>query len=198
VTPAGAVVVVAPLPRRSAVGAERVVLQREHAREAARLGAQLRCGGELVFEKDANDVPRPCNGWHWSVSHSRASVAAAVDDAPIGVDVEDARAVSDAARERILSPAECALFDPRSAVDVLRAWTAKEAVLKELGIGLAGLAACSIRRVEPTGLEVAFGELVRWVHQRIERERVVSVSSASSARATFRVLDAPVELGARV
>ena len=81
--------------------------------------------------------PLPANGRHWSASHTTGAAGAALAPFPVGFDLE---------RERELRPELVARFlsagEPR--VEPLVAWTAKEAVLKKLGIGIAGLPRCRI------------------------------------------------------
>ena len=83
----------------------------------------------------------------FNVSHSAGLGLIAVGaDRALGVDVEKVRPITEA--ERIVAsyftPAELAAFgaiaDGAKAVAFLRGWTRKEAILKGLGIGLAGLA----------------------------------------------------------
>ncbi|MGO9916966.1 MAG: 4'-phosphopantetheinyl transferase family protein [Isosphaeraceae bacterium] len=83
----------------------------------------------------------------FNVSHSAGlGLVAVCRGSPLGVDVEKVRPISEA--ERIVAsyftPAEVAAFNSISAEDramaFLRGWTRKEAILKGLGIGLAGLA----------------------------------------------------------
>jgi len=84
----------------------------------------------------------------FNVSHSAGLGLVAVGRGrALGVDVEKVRPISEA--ERIVAsyftPAELAAFssvtDQAKAMAFMRGWTRKEAILKGLGIGLAGLAA---------------------------------------------------------
>ncbi|MBK7643688.1 MAG: 4'-phosphopantetheinyl transferase superfamily protein [Planctomycetes bacterium] len=81
--------------------------------------------------------PLPAQGTHWSVSHTQGAAGAAVAPFALGFDLERARELRPELVRRFLSPAEPAL-------DPLVAWTAKEAVLKKLGLGMAGLSRCAI------------------------------------------------------
>lgn len=73
------------------------------------------------------DVP------HFSLSHSGHWAVCAVADHPVGVDVELPRCTSALAR-RHFHPEEVAAA--ATADDLCRLWTAKEAFLKALGVGL--------------------------------------------------------------
>jgi 4'-phosphopantetheinyl transferase len=113
---------------------------------------QFRAGGqgkpELVpdpsgCEKD--DRPHPLR---FNVSHSaELALIAVCRDRELGVDIERVRPMTDADRivASFFSTAEHAVFgtipDQAKALAFVRGWTRKEAVLKGLGVGLAGLAA---------------------------------------------------------
>jgi phosphopantetheinyl transferase (holo-ACP synthase) len=194
VSPARAVVhvVVAPLPPSPARGRERVELRSRVAREAVRESARL-AGAELgALAKDADDVPLPSNGWRWSLSHAASSVAGAVARAAIGIDVEELREVRDEVVARVLSDDEAARLGSRGALAFLRAWTAKEARLKELGIGLAGgLDRCRIVGAGEDELVVELDGELRRVRQLVERARVVSISVGGDAPVEFVVAREP-------
>ena len=81
--------------------------------------------------------PLPAGGTYWSASHTQGAAGAAVAPFPVGFDLERARALRPELARRFLSPAE-------PPIEPLVAWTAKEAVLKKLGLGMAGLSRCRI------------------------------------------------------
>jgi 4'-phosphopantetheinyl transferase len=81
--------------------------------------------------------PLPANGSYWSASHTQGAAGAATAPFPLGLDLERSRKLRTELAQRFLSPAE-----PR--IEPLVAWTAKEAVLKKLGLGMAGLSRCTI------------------------------------------------------
>lgn len=75
---------------------------------------------------------------HFNVSHSGGEVVAAFSGSPIGIDIESSgrcRNFSEIAR-RFFHPGEAETIAVES--DFLRVWTAKEAMLKLSGTGLAG------------------------------------------------------------
>lgn len=69
---------------------------------------------------------------HFSISHSGHWAVCAVSDRPVGVDVERPRCSPEVAR-RFFHPDELLSEDP---VFLTRLWTAKEAFVKALGLGL--------------------------------------------------------------
>ena len=112
-------------------GREKVLDQRAAAARAlAALG--------LVDPPSIPDgAPLPANGTYWSASHTQGAAGAATAPFPVGLDLERARTLRSELAQRFLSPSE-------PPIAPLVAWTAKEAVLKKLGLGMAGLSRCTI------------------------------------------------------
>lgn len=190
-------VVVAPTPREPERGRERVLMQSEHARRAARLSAQALGAPPPRFEKDANDVPLPYGAWSWSVSHTLAHVAGCVADAPVGVDIETHRDARAEVVERVLDVRELALLGELTPRMFLRAWTAKEAVLKELGAGLGKLSQCRIEaRESEEMLRVSCAGVERRVRQLVTDAYVVSFSCARDADVTWITVATPIDAAA--
>ena len=90
------------------------------------------------LEKGDRNIPLPFHGTFWSLSHKPRFVAAVVGPAPIGIDIEEITPRTEGLHDYIASKAEWALAD-RSWETFFRFWTAKEAVLKAVGVGLAHL-----------------------------------------------------------
>ncbi|WP_165227290.1 4'-phosphopantetheinyl transferase family protein [Aquisphaera insulae] len=111
-------------------------------------------GGKPVLAAGLDPIPgRPL---HFNVSHSgELALIAACRGRDLGVDIEQERPIREARRivESYFTPAELAEFaaldDPALELAFLRGWTRKEAILKAIGVGLAGLA---------TGYETMFGD----------------------------------------
>lgn len=186
------VVVLAPLPLALPRGRERVELQRDHARRAVRESARAIAAtlGELT--KNADDVPLPSNGWFWSLSHSPAHVAGVVSPVAIGVDVEESREPRPELVDRFLEHSELELFAARGEDGFLRTWTAKEALLKEFGLGLQALSRCRILRVDADSLELRFDDLRRTVHQFRFGTTLAAVCSALPERPRFVLHELPL------
>lgn len=186
-------VMVAPLPAEPPRGRERVTLQSEHARRAARLAAQLAGAPPPSFDKGPDDVPLPRDGWSWSVSHTTSHVAGGVCDVSLGVDIESQRDARAEVVERVLRLEELALLGELTPRMFLRAWTAKEAVLKELGAGLGRLSECRITALEgDDAMRVQCAGERRLVRQLIERDFVASVSCADDREATWIQARTPI------
>jgi len=127
---------------------ERVALASERAREA--LAEAARCSGAVLgaLEKDAREAPLPTNGWHWSLAHAGPCVAGVVCRQPVGVDLEPLGERRPELVAAALSPGERDLLAPFGKAGFVRGWTAKEAVLKKLGVGLTELSRCRIVAVD--------------------------------------------------
>ena len=72
-------------------------------------------------------------GPYFSISHCKAGIAVAIDDQPIGIDIESIRHAHEDLIERTMNAAERAGMDDRK---FTRLWTQKEAVVKAAGTGI--------------------------------------------------------------
>lgn len=172
------VVIAAPAADAHFFGAERVDRQRRRAESALRLAA-ARAGVELgALEHDARGAPLASDGWHRSHSHTQDCAAAVLATGPVGIDVEPIALRRAAGFANVVSAAERALLGDLDALLFARVWTAKEALLKRAGVGLAELSGCRVR-----GLCGAYAVRLRYrgaehvVHQSIAHGFVVSLAS---------------------
>lgn len=97
-----------------------------------------------AFHKDDRGAPLAEQGVWWSVSHKPDYVAGVVSRLRIGIDVEKLTPRSEALFPKVVTPAEAALFSQDRWTVFFRCWTAKEAVLKSQGSGIADLSRCKI------------------------------------------------------
>ncbi len=126
---------------------ERVKALSLQARKALHLCA-LKTGvvmGELL--KDDNGAPLPFEGNFWSLTHKPAYVGAVICAQATGIDIEAIKDVSNGVMRKTASEAEWRLTDKEPAAMFFRYWTAKEAVLKAIGIGISGLSQCRVTDV---------------------------------------------------
>ncbi|MBW2004720.1 MAG: 4'-phosphopantetheinyl transferase superfamily protein [Deltaproteobacteria bacterium] len=124
-------------------GQQKVAHLSRIAREALKLSAeksQVKLG-ELL--KDEKGVPRPVAGIYWSLSHKPEYVAAVVSKNRVGIDIEEIKARDELLFAHVASDEEWELKE-RSWDTFFRYWTAKEAILKVIGIGISGLKTCRI------------------------------------------------------
>ena len=114
------------------------------------------------FPKNQKGVPLPVGGVHWSLTHKSDMVGGVAAAMPVGMDLETIRPVSDALLAKVANDDEWQLMggDPQSAF--FRFWTAKEAVLKAIGKGMAGLSRCRVVAVvDDTRMTLAYDD-TRW------------------------------------
>ena len=142
--------VILPVPAhvRRCPARERVVFLSRHAREALRISA-ARSGIELgALNKDAEGAPLPSRGYHWSLTHKPAYVAAVASVEPVGIDLEEIRTTHDGLYRRVADDEEWRLAPPggRSRRMFFRFWTAKEAVMKAAGTGIKDLSRIKIAK----------------------------------------------------
>lgn len=176
-----------PVPDVPGDGRERLARTRAVA-ERCLEAAAAQAGVEVEVVRDAGGLPRAKGPVEISFSGTRGLAAAALSRHPVGVDVEwlgrrRLRPVRESAERRELS----LVGDDDASLILL--WTAKEALLKRLGIGLAGLSRCRLLDLEasPDGtqrLSLAFDvELYRIVSRRIGGAdgHWVSVATADDA-----------------
>ncbi len=127
-------------------GEEQVAHLSRSARQALRLSAE-RSGLRLAeLLKDERGSPCPVWGNHWSLSHKPKCVAAVVSKDKIGIDVEEIRPRAESLFDYVASEEEWRLED-KSWHIFFRYWTAKEATLKVIGIGIGGLKTCRVTSV---------------------------------------------------
>jgi len=77
-------------------------------------------------------------GPEFSISHCKEGIAIAVDTRPIGIDIEEIRAIKPELVKRTMNEAEqhAIMTAERPEVEFTKLWTKKEAYLKYLGTGI--------------------------------------------------------------
>ncbi|MBU0717367.1 MAG: 4'-phosphopantetheinyl transferase superfamily protein [Planctomycetes bacterium] len=123
-------------------------MQRACARIALRESAR-KCGApEDGWVKNADDVPQPQGGLHWSIAHKRHWAVAVIADQPVGIDIECIEPRRDDAFDALAGSDEWGIIGERSWLAFFRLWTAKEAVLKANGAGIAEFDACLLVKAD--------------------------------------------------
>lgn len=138
-----------PADKQQLSGRARVDFLRAYARQAVRRSARYSGSPLTELPVGENRAPLPAGGLFWSLSHKPGCVAGVVARHPVGIDVETVRPVAARVFKRVLDASELQLAgaDADPALWFFRCWTAKEVVLKQAGIGLAGISQCRVRAV---------------------------------------------------
>ncbi len=133
-----------PADRRTPQGVEQ---QRHYARVALSHCGVL-CGAPTEgWRNDEEGRPLSNAGFHWSVSHKRQLAAAVISDCPVGIDVEHVLPRREEVLDELAADDEWDILGDRSWQCFFRLWTAKEAVLKANGLGIAALLNCRLLEV---------------------------------------------------
>ena len=173
--------VILPVPdaAQQLKGRPKVEALRSAAREALAQSAhysRLKLG---PLDKDKNGAPLPSNGIYWSLTHKNAFVAAVCSPSPVGIDIERLRPVSQGLRKRLADPTEWDLAPTIDQAIFFRYWTAKEAVLKAVGMGLTGLSRCRVQRIVDGDHLLLTYDQQPWMvtHYRVRQDHLVAVTS---------------------
>jgi 4'-phosphopantetheinyl transferase len=138
------VILSVPESEREYRGREKVRFLSRHARIALRCSCRKSGLTLETLPKDDTGVPLPVDGVYWSLSHKSAIVGGVASPQPVGLDLETIRPVRDALLSKVADEAEWRLAGGKNERIFFRLWTAKEAVLKAVGKGMAGLSRCRI------------------------------------------------------
>lgn len=169
--------------------------QRFGASRAA-LGDALRASGELAgspralpfddWPRTGAGAPAAVRGWHASWTDTTGLALALVARFPVAVDAEwSLRPRWEAAREHFREAEELARLGSSSRDDVLALWTAKEALLKLAGVGLADLARCPLVRRGGERFVLAYAG--REHHVRVRRHGAHWIAWASAQPAELEL-----------
>ncbi|MFO8086067.1 MAG: 4'-phosphopantetheinyl transferase superfamily protein [Desulfobacterales bacterium] len=145
------VVLTVPENAKRMKGREKVAFLSWHARKAVELSAG-RAGVHLKsLAKSDHGVPLPFQGNFWSLTHKTIYVAGVVAPKEVGIDIERIKPVSEGLFEKTAYDSEWNIgANPRCPDLFFRFWTAKEAVLKATGVGIAGLLKCEVIEIPDT------------------------------------------------
>jgi 4'-phosphopantetheinyl transferase len=163
---------------------ERVVALSRHARSALAKSAEI--SGLPLSEAVKNDqgVPQPVGGVYWSVTHKPDFVAAVVSRSLIGIDIEKIRSCAQGLFRKTASASEWELAAAERSTDrtFFRYWTAKEAVLKTFGRGIADLSKCRVHRlIDEAHLEIEYRNAIWLVEHCFYRNHIASLVKNRSA-----------------
>ena len=94
--------------------------------------------GEMEFLYNEHGKPYIEGGPFFSISHCKEAIAVALDDQPIGIDIESIRRFDPELVTRTMNDSEQALITASDHPEraFIRLWTQKEAILKMQGTGI--------------------------------------------------------------
>lgn len=88
---------------------------------------------DVEWSYNEHGKPYIQGGPYFSISHCKQGIAVAIDDQPIGIDIETIRHANEDLIERTMNEEERVGMDDRQ---FTRLWTQKEAVVKAQGVGI--------------------------------------------------------------
>lgn len=178
--------VLAPLGGGTARGPRVEARRRASARALAEAARLAGAPAAAAFERLPDLPPRAPAGWYASLANTARLAAAVVAREPVGIDLEPlGRRRLEAARTLLRESGELERFGlPAGASGeeqsraVLWLWTAKEAVVKRAGVGIAGFPDARPLAIEPRRARFAFRGERLWVHWLEVQDHVLALASA--------------------
>ena len=98
---------------------------------------------------------------YFSLSHCKEGIAVAIDDQPIGIDIESIRHADESLIERTMNEQERVGMDDRK---FTRLWTQKEAVVKAQGTGIISFEQLQNLRVQSTEYRIQTFEKEKYIY----------------------------------
>ena len=164
-------------------GREKTVFLQKMARKALAFSAQKSkvILGSLI--KDKRGAPLPSNGIYWSLSHKPHCVAAVVNTAKIGIDVEEIKPRSSRQLFSYLASAEEWQLCSRPTWEFFyRYWTAKEAAVKVTGAGIKDLKICKVVNIlDENHLILDYNHKLWTIEQYWYRNHIISVTTTTKS-----------------
>ena len=128
-------------------------------RDAVAMSAMASGHAVPAFDKDREERPMPSHGVHWSLAHKPTMVAGVTSVEPVAIDVERIRPRADYQIAGALDNAELELLGGDAVHAYFCAWVAKEAVLKQVGVGLQGLSRARVTKAWSDHAYVMFEDI---------------------------------------
>lgn len=91
---------------------------------------------DLEWKYNEHGKPYLEGGPYFSISHCKAGIAVAIDDQPIGIDIETIRHANEDLVERTMNEKERLGIRELGMREFTRLWTQKEAIVKAEGTGI--------------------------------------------------------------
>lgn len=141
------VIMPVPDPQRLLKGRDKVAALSRLARLALMESCRKSDLRLETLPKSENGAPLPVEGVYWSLTHKTDAVGGVAALRPVGMDLETIRPVREALWAKVADRDEWRLIKGDPHRGFFRYWTAKEAVLKAVGRGMAGLSRCRVTSV---------------------------------------------------
>ena len=184
------VILAVPEEDRQLSGREKVGVLSRMARQALAISAaknNIRLG---ELSKTDAGVPLPFQGNYWSLTHKMKYVAAVISSYETGIDIEEIKPVTDAMFRKIASEYEWRMVSDDPNESFFRYWTAKEAVLKAVGVGMAGLSKCTVEQVmDRHHLQIMYADRAFCIEHNYFDGHIASVVQ-NNCRIRWIILDA--------
>ena len=123
---------------------------------------------DLEWKYNEHGKPYMANGPYFSISHCKEGIAVAIDDAPIGIDIEAIRHANEDLIERTMNEEEKRLIansqQPIADREFTRLWTQKEAIVKAEGTGIYSFEQLQKTLVESLKLKVESVEKEKYIY----------------------------------
>jgi len=118
------------------------------------------------FQHNEHGKPFLQQGPYFSISHCKEGIAVAVDDQPIGIDIESIRRADKDLIERTMNAEEQAQIAESAEPDraFTRLWTQKEAIVKAQGTGIESFEQLQNIRVQNTEYRVQTFETEKYIY----------------------------------
>ena len=105
---------------------------------------------DIEWSYNEHGKPYLLNGPYFSISHCKEGIAVAIDEEPVGIDIEAIRHADEDLIERTMSEQEKSIIENRKSKiekdrTFTRLWTQKEAIVKAEGVGI-----CSFEQLQST------------------------------------------------
>jgi len=118
--------------------------------------------GEMEFLYNEHGKPYIEGGPFFSISHCKEAIAVALDDQPIGIDVEAIRNVDQDLILRTMNEEEQKQI--HSNRDFTRLWTQKEAIVKAQGVGIVSFEQLQGIRSQESGVRIQTVEKEKYIY----------------------------------
>jgi 4'-phosphopantetheinyl transferase len=184
------VILAVPPDTRRLSGREKSLALRRQANAALVRSASLGGLSLGALHKGSRGQPLPSNGVYWSLSHTTDFVAAVAAPHRIGIDIERIAAFTAAVQDRVAGIREWELAPAVDETLFCRYWTAKEAVLKAVGVGLSGLSRCTVTGITDESLLLSYGPETWTVSHCVRAAGHLAAITVAAGRAEWHFLAA--------